>query len=63
MRMSFEKGVGIFSLVRISNILVLVFAQLLTSIFIFSSNPFKETVSDYKLWLIIFSTAFGVSGG
>ena len=63
MRMSFEKGVGIFSLVRISNILVLVFAQLLTSIFIFSLNPFKETVSDYKLWLIIFSTAFGVSGG
>lgn len=59
----FLQAIGLFSLVRGINVLVLMLAQLLTSIFIFSSKEIVPTLYDLNLWLIVLATGFSVSGG
>ena len=57
------QAIGLFSLVRGINVFVLMLAQLLTSIFIFSSKEIVPTLFDLNLWLIVLATGFSVSGG
>ncbi|CAI8164360.1 MAG: Protoheme IX farnesyltransferase [Bacteroidota bacterium] len=59
----FLQVIGLFSLVRGINVSVLMLAQLLTSVFIFSSKEIVPTLLDLNLWLIVFATGFSVSGG
>jgi 4-hydroxybenzoate polyprenyltransferase len=59
----FLQAIGLFSLVRGVNVSVLMLAQLLTSIFIFSSQDIVPTLLDLNLWLIVLATGFSVSGG
>ncbi len=59
----FLKAIGLFSLVRGVNISVLMIAQLLTALFIFSSTPLIPTLLDLNIWLIILATGLSVSGG
>ena len=59
----FLQAIGLFSLVRGVNVSVLMLAQLLTSVFIFSSEDIAPTVLDLNLWLIVLATGFSVSGG
>lgn len=59
----FLQAIGLFSLVRGINVSVLMLAQLLTSIFIFSSQEIVPTLLDLNLWLIVLATGLSVSGG
>ncbi len=60
----FYKFFSLFSVVRGYNILVLVAAQYLASIFIFSpNNSLKEVVFDLHLFFIVFATTCVISGG
>lgn len=59
----FLQVIGLFSLVRGINVSVLMLAQLLTSVFIFSSKEIVPTLLDLNLWLIVLATGFSVSGG
>ncbi len=59
----FLQAIGLFSLVRGVNVSVLMLAQLLTSVFIFSSEDIVPTLLDLNLWLIVLATGFSVSGG
>jgi 4-hydroxybenzoate polyprenyltransferase len=59
----FLKAIGLFSLVRGVNISVLMAAQLLTSLFVFSSSALIPTLLDLNIWLIILATGLSVSGG
>ena len=59
----FLKAIGLFSLVRGVNVAVLMMAQVLTSLFIFSSHDILPTLLDINLWLIVLATGFSVSGG
>ena len=59
----FLKAIGLFSLVRGTNVAVLMIAQLLTAVFIFSTFDYSVTLLDINLWLIVFATGFSVSGG
>ena len=58
------KLLSLFSVVRGYNIIFIVFAQLISSIFIFSTNQsFYEVVFDHNIWLIIISSACSISAG
>lgn len=59
----FLQAIGLFSLVRGINVLVLMMAQVLAAVFIFSSSEIIPTLMDINLWLIVVATAFSVSGG
>lgn len=59
----FLQAIGLFSLVRGVNVSLLMFAQLLASVFIFSSEGIAHTLLDVNLWLIVLATGFSVSGG
>jgi len=59
----FLQAIGLFSLVRGVNVSVLMLAQLLTSVFIFSSLDIVPTLLDLNLWFIVLATGFSVSGG
>lgn len=59
----FLQAVGLFSLVRVVNVAVLMLAQVLTAVFIFSTQDLVQTVFDVNLWLIVLATGFSVSGG
>ncbi|MGB0255243.1 MAG: geranylgeranylglycerol-phosphate geranylgeranyltransferase [Flavobacteriaceae bacterium] len=59
----FLQAIGLFSLVRGINVTVLMLAQLLTAIFIFSRFDITTTLFDINLWLIVLATGFSVSGG
>lgn len=59
----FLQAIGLFSLVRGVNVAVLMTAQLLASVFIFSSLEIISTLFDINLWLIVLATGFSVSGG
>ena len=53
-----------FSVVRGYNILFIITAQFISSIYILSdNNNFYEVVFDINIWLIIFSSAFSISAG
>ena len=58
------KILSLFSVVRGYNILFIIIAQFISSIYIFSDNTsIVEVVSDLNIWLIIFSSAFSISAG
>ena len=58
------KLLSLFSVVRGYNILFIVFAQLTSSIFIFSENQKYSTVLiDLNIWLIILSSVCSISAG
>lgn len=59
----FLQAIGLFSLVRGINVFVLMMAQVLAAVFIFSSIDIFPTLLDLNLWLIVAATAFSVSGG
>lgn len=59
----FLQAIGLFSLVRVVNVSVLMLAQLLTAVFIFSKMDIMPTLKNVELWLIVLATAFSVSGG
>ncbi len=55
---------SLFVVIRGYNILVIVWAQIVSSVFIFSTNPNKWAVLfDYRLWLIVMASAAAISGG
>ena len=58
------KILSLFSVVRGYNILFIIIAQFISSIYILSdNNSIVEVVSDPNIWLIIFSSAFSISAG
>jgi len=58
------KILSLFSVVRGYNILFIIIAQFISSIYILSeNNSIIEVVSDLNIWLIIFSSAFSISAG
>ena len=59
----FLQAIGLFSLVRVVNVSVLMLAQLLTAVFIFSKLDIIHTLRNIELWLIVIATGFSVSGG
>lgn len=59
----FLQAIGMFSLVRGLNVTVLMLAQLLTAVFIFSTLDILTTLLDINLWFIVLATGFSVSGG
>ncbi len=60
----FLKILSLFSLVRGYNIIFIIFAQLVSSIFIFSnSNNIYQVLLDENIWFIILSTSTSISAG
>jgi len=58
------KFLSLFSVVRGYNILFIIIAQFISSIYILSdNNNIAEVVFDPNIWLIIFSSAFSISAG
>ena len=58
------KILSLFSVVRGYNVIFIAFAQLVSSIFIFStSNNIYNIISDLNIWLIIFSSSTSISAG
>lgn len=58
------KFFSMFSVVRGYNILIIVLAQYLTSVYILAYNkPLKQVILDINLFLIILATALVVAGG
>ena len=57
------KFLSIFSVVRIYNILFIVLAQYLTSIFILSEKRLFEVILDYNLFLLIFCSTISIASG
>ena len=59
----FLQAIGLFSLVRVVNVSILMLAQVLTAVFIFSNIDIIPTLMNVELWLIVLATGFSVSGG
>ena len=60
----FFKILSLFSLIRGYNIIFIIFAQLVSSIFIFSnSNNIYQVLLDENIWFIILSTSTSISAG
>lgn len=58
------KFLSLFSVVRGYNILFIIIAQFISSIYILSdNNSINEVIFDINIWLIIFSSAFSISAG
>lgn len=58
------KFFSLFSVVRLYNIMVVLLAQLLSAIFIFSPDKeLHKVIFDYRLWLIMLSTAAVIASG
>jgi len=57
------KFLSIFSLVRIYNILIIVLAQYLTSIFILSDKKPFDVVFDFNLFLLILCSSLSIASG
>ena len=57
------KFISIFSVVRIYNILLIVVAQYLTSIFILSEKNFADVILDFNLFLIILCSSISIASG
>ena len=58
------KILSLFSVVRGYNILFIITAQFISSIYMFSeNNSILGVVFDVNIWLIIFSSAFSISAG
>lgn len=59
----FYKLLSLLSVVRGYNVLVLVLAQYLAALFIFSPNKSLRVLLDYKLFFIVLASVFVVSAG
>ena len=59
----FEKFIGLFSVVRGYNIMMICIAQYLTAIFILSRQPLKQVLLDPRLFAIVLAGALAVAGG
>ena len=57
------KFLSIFSVVRIYNILLILIAQYLTSIFILSEKSFMEVILDFNLFIIILCSSISIASG
>ena len=59
----FFKFLSIFSIVRIYNILIIVLAQYLTSIFILSDKKLFDVIFDFNLFLLILCSSLSIASG
>ncbi len=59
----FFKFLSIFSVVRIYNILIIVIAQYLTSIFILSDKKLFDVIFDFNLLLLIICSSLSIASG
>ena len=59
----FEKFIGLFSVVRGYNIMMICIAQYLTAIFILSRQPLRQVLLDPHLFAIVLAGALAVAGG
>ncbi|MBJ26004.1 MAG: ubiquinone biosynthesis protein UbiA [Flavobacteriaceae bacterium] len=60
----FIKVLGLFSIVRGYNILILILAQYLTARYVFSPNSnFEQIIFDLNLFYLVFATALSTSSG
>ncbi|MBI52738.1 MAG: ubiquinone biosynthesis protein UbiA [Flavobacteriaceae bacterium] len=59
----FFKFLSIFSVVRIYNILIIVLAQYLTSIFILSEKKLFDVIFDFNLFLLILCSSLSIASG
>ena len=60
----FLKVLGLFSIVRGYNILILILAQYLTARYVFSPNSnFEQIIFDLNLFYLVFATALSTSSG
>ena len=59
----FFKFLSIFSVVRIYNILIIVLAQYLTSIFILSDKKLFDVIFDLNLFLLILCSSLSIASG
>ena len=57
------KFLSIFSVVRFYNILLIVLAQYLTSIFILSDKKIVDVILDFDLFLLIFCSSISIASG
>lgn len=57
------KILGLFSVVRGYNILMICVAQYLASIFVLSQGAFREVLLDDKLFMLVLSGALAIAGG
>jgi 4-hydroxybenzoate polyprenyltransferase len=58
------KALSLFSSVRLYNVVLVAFAQLLAAIFIIAPElSVKSILLDYRLWMIIFATSAAIAGG
>ena len=57
------KFLSIFSVVRIYNILIIVLAQYLTSIFILSDKKLFDVIFDLNLFLLILCSSLSIASG
>tara|TARA_X000001036_G_C20685096_1_gene807360 strand:+ start:2147 stop:3034 length:888 start_codon:yes stop_codon:yes gene_type:complete len=57
------KFISIFSVVRLYNVLLILFAQYLTSIFILSDKSFFQVLFDKNLFLIICCSSLSIASG
>ena len=58
----FLKVLGLFSIVRGYNILILILAQYLTARYVFSPNSnFEQIIFDLNLFYLVFATALSTS--
>ena len=59
----FEKFIGLFSVVRGYNIMMICIAQYLTAIFILSRQPLRQVLLDPRLFASVLAGALAVAGG
>ena len=60
----FIKVLGLFSIVRGYNILILILSQYLTARYVFSPNSnFEQIIFDLNLFYLVFATALSTSSG
>ena len=59
----FFKFLSIFSIVRFYNILIIVLAQYLTSIFILSDKKLFDVIFDFNLFLLILCSSLSIASG
>lgn len=60
----FLKVISLFSLVRFYNVILMAFAQIICSIFVFSnSSNIYAVIFDYNIWFIIISSSTSISAG
>ncbi|MDT8347602.1 MAG: geranylgeranylglycerol-phosphate geranylgeranyltransferase, partial [Flavobacteriaceae bacterium] len=58
------KLIGLISVARVYNVLVLVIAQIFAAVFIFNATaPLISTINDVQLWLIVVASACAITGG